>query len=115
MRLAAHGCARRRGRGGRYDPRVLAMIQTDLKMLALLPLVAGLFCAAWVDLRRRRIPNWLTAAILVAGFTQSLLPVHFASPGAAVAGFGAGFGVGLVMFVLRAFGGGDVKLLAALG
>jgi prepilin peptidase CpaA len=91
------------------------MLQTDLKMLALLPLIGGLFCAAWIDVRQRRIPNWLTAAIGVAGLAQSVLPVHFASPGAAVAGFGAGFGVGLIMFALRAFGGGDVKLLAAVG
>lgn len=82
------------------------------------PLVASLVVAAigcLTDLRMRRIPNVLTfgAAAGAAGF-------HFSAAGFAGLGWAlAGWAVGLVMFLpifaLRGIGGGDVKLVAALG
>jgi prepilin peptidase CpaA len=72
-------------------------------LLGALVLAAALF-----DLRTRRIPNWLCAAGLVCGF---------ASQNVREAAFGAGIAllVYIPLFALRAVGGGDVKLMAAMG
>ena len=70
--------------------------------------------AAFLDLRTRRIPNWLT----VSGFAIGLafrVP-HGAGP--FFDGLAAGliaFGLALPVFALGGLGGGDVKLLAAVG
>ncbi|MCU0248107.1 MAG: A24 family peptidase [Bryobacter sp.] len=79
-------------------------------VLALLTLVA-----AALDVHSRRIPNWLTATGLVAG-----LAVQFFLSGAvglrtAALGFGLAVLIYIPLFALRAMGGGDVKLMAALG
>jgi len=70
--------------------------------------------AAIADVRWRRIPRWLTVAALVTG-----LVVHgfrgwmdFRSAAAAAL---LGFGAGLALFCLGAIGGGDLKLITALG
>jgi prepilin peptidase CpaA len=77
-------------------------------------LVALLALAALIDLRERRIPNWLTGGI------AALYPFYvLASPigiawmwGLAVAG--AVFVFGFVLFARQLIGGGDVKLIAAM-
>ncbi len=86
--------------------------------------------AAWLDAALRRIPNVLTYPALLFGLAVNcvLVPVLSAvdattalawvgSPGAAQAGWGfllcAGFGI--ISFMARGLGGGDVKLLAAVG
>jgi prepilin peptidase CpaA len=70
--------------------------------------------AAEEDLRRRSVPNWLTAAGAAGGL------VCAAGSGwhgleMAAAGVVAGFLILLPFHWLRAMGGGDVKLLAAFG
>ncbi|MEO6715637.1 MAG: prepilin peptidase [Novosphingobium sp.] len=78
-------------------------------------LAIALLIAAFTDLRRRQIDNWLNAAIalgapifwLVNG--QSWLDVAFHLAIALII-----FIVLAAMFALRAMGGGDVKLLSAL-
>lgn len=84
----------------------------ELTQLAIL-VVSGV--AAATDLARARIPNVLTVPALGAGVAY-----HAANGGLPGAlGALAGAGVGLLLFVwlfwLGAMGGGDVKLLAALG
>lgn len=71
--------------------------------------------AALIDLRWRRIPNWLTLAALAAG-----LVLHVGRSGLAgilVALGGAALGLCLLLpfYAIHAIGAGDVKLLAALG
>jgi len=78
-------------------------------------LFAALLLAAWTDLRRRVIPNWVTYPALAgclglaafrsgsAGFVDSVL-------GALVCG-----GVLLLAWLAGALGGGDVKLGALIG
>jgi prepilin peptidase CpaA len=84
-------------------------------------LAALVIIAAVTDLRSRRIYNWLTAPAVVLG-----LIAHPALKATAGAPFldglkfaGAGFGLAMLIFVplfaLRAFGGGDVKLMVAVG
>ena len=78
-------------------------------------LAIALLIAAFTDLRRRQIDNWLNAAIalgaplfwLASG--QSWLDVAFHVTIALVM-----FVLLAAMFALRAMGGGDVKLLSAL-
>jgi prepilin peptidase CpaA len=81
---------------------------------AIVTVVIGL-TAAIIDWRTGKIPNWLTLPAL------ALAPlVHFAAlggPGLAFSVFGL-LGCGLLpyfLFRMDAMGGGDVKLLAALG
>ena len=68
--------------------------------------------AAIIDARHQRIPNALNTAGLCAGLTYHWISGTFLS--ALLAAF-IGFIVGLALFELAAIGGGDVKLLAALG
>ena len=84
-------------------------------ILVCAPMLALLAWAALVDLRSRRIPNWLTFTLILSGI---IVNFSFGGPitaGQALLGFLVGFGLPLVLFVLGAIGGGDVKLLAGVG
>ena len=72
--------------------------------------------AAVFDIRSRRIPNWLVLAGIVAGFAwnASSSPV-WSGLGRAAAGLGLGFILYFPLYLLRARGAGDVKLLASVG
>jgi prepilin peptidase CpaA len=71
--------------------------------------------AAGLDLRSRRIPNWLTLGTLAAGLALRTLLHGPADLAVGVVGaFAAGFPA-LILFRLKAMGGGDVKLLAGCG
>jgi prepilin peptidase CpaA len=79
-------------------------------------LLAVVLCAAIFDARYRRIPNWLTVSGVIAGLALNA----FLFPGLegvwlSLKGLGLGFGVYLVLHLLRAMGAGDVKLMAAVG
>ena len=71
--------------------------------------------AAATDLRSRRIPNWLTLSGVCAGILVNW--ALFGWPGLrnALSGMMLGFGVYFVLYLLRAMGAGDVKLMAAVG
>lgn len=84
-------------------------------ILHLTPMLLGLLIAATIDLKSRRIPNWLNAALAVAGLFSALLPGSPLSFAWALAGLGVGFIIPFILFALGALGGGDVKLLAAIG
>jgi prepilin peptidase CpaA len=78
-------------------------------------LAIALLIAAFTDLRRRQIDNWLTAAIALGAplfwFAMGLsLPEIGWQIGIAIASFAVLAG----LFALGAMGGGDVKLLTAL-
>jgi prepilin peptidase CpaA len=71
--------------------------------------------AAVLDVRCRRIPNWLTLTALGAGL---LIQVLRAGPAGILVGLGGaalGMGVLLPFYMIRTVGAGDVKLLGALG
>jgi prepilin peptidase CpaA len=77
-------------------------------------LVALLALAALIDVRERRIPNWMTggvAALYPLYVLVSPTPIAWL-PALAVAG--AVFLAGFVLFARQLIGGGDVKLIAAL-
>lgn len=83
--------------------------------------VVGL--AAMLDIKYRRIPNWLTlttaAAALVGGCLFFILQGDW--PGGwdwlqfSAKGWLVGIGIFLIPFMLGGMGGGDVKLLGAIG
>ncbi|MFG0317912.1 MAG: prepilin peptidase, partial [Planctomycetota bacterium JB042] len=86
--------------------------------------------AAWVDVAEKRIPNVLTYPALGLGILiHVVLTPLFGwlgwdvpriwlgglGPADALMGFGLCFLFGIVSFVVRGLGGGDVKLLFAMG
>jgi prepilin peptidase CpaA len=78
-------------------------------------LAAGVGTAAVIDIRTRRVPNWLTLLVALVGILLATTGVSGVSVGASLAGIAVGF---LLMLPGHAFGGlgaGDVKLLAAVG
>ena len=80
--------------------------------VALILLLAG---AAALDVRTRRIPNWLTLAGLVGGLASGALEGGAGGLAAAALGGAAGLALFLPLYLLRAMGAGDAKLLAAAG
>lgn len=79
-------------------------------------LLAGLLgLALWHDIASRRIPNWLVGAGLIAGLGISSLIPNGIGPGSSLLGALTGFAVILPLYLLRAMGAGDVKLMAAVG
>jgi prepilin peptidase CpaA len=71
--------------------------------------------AAATDLRARIIPNWLVVTGLVLGFGLNTFLYGWAGLWSAFLGFGLALALYVPLFLLRAMGGGDVKLMAALG
>lgn len=89
-------------------------------------LIGLLLIAAWSDIKTRRIPNWLVLlGILVGLLANGLLPAGLGFnntfvPGglgllAALQGMGLGLAVLLPLYLLRAMGAGDVKLMGMVG
>src|SRR5690242_16485700 len=73
-------------------------------------------CAAFTDARTRRIPNWLTVSGVLAGVALNTF-MYGGLPGLwfSLKGLAVGFGVYLLLHLVRAMGAGDVKLMAAVG
>jgi len=88
---------------------------TTFHVMTAVPLLAGMLLAATIDASSRRIPNWLSLPMLVAGIVHSFLPGHLVTPMQSVLGLLAGFGLTFILFAIDAMGGGDVKLLSAVG
>jgi len=80
-------------------------------MLATIPAVI----AGWTDWRTRRIPNWLTVPALVLGIAANSLALGWYGAKEALLGAGLGLGLLLPFVLIRSLGGGDWKLVGALG
>jgi prepilin peptidase CpaA len=78
-------------------------------------IVAGMIAATIVDIRTRRIPNELTAAMAGIGVGLSAAGVSGISVWASMLGFAIGLALMMPGHVLGATGAGDVKLMAAVG
>jgi prepilin peptidase CpaA len=80
-------------------------------------LLAG-FLALWaggLDLRYRRIPNWLTLPGLIAGIVVNTVSGGWPGAKSSLLGAGLGLLVLLPFVLIRALGAGDWKLTGALG
>jgi len=87
-----------------FPPLVIAVAATVL-----------LAVSAYWDLRYRKIPNWATLPAIVLGLGLNGLLHGWSGMRASGLGLLIGFGALLVLFVLSWMGGGDVKLMAAVG
>jgi prepilin peptidase CpaA len=67
------------------------------------------------DLRTRRIPQLLTLGGAIAGLAFHVMTGGWTAGAASVAGWLVGIAIFLLPFALGGLGGGDVKLLGALG
>ncbi len=66
------------------------------------------------DVRTKRIPNWLTYSALMAALLIRFTLAGWTGLESGVFGMAAAGGIFFVLFVLKAMGGGDLKLMAAV-
>jgi prepilin peptidase CpaA len=91
------------------------LTQPTLSVTAQALLAALTLTAAIYDIRERRIPNWLVLAGMLAGIAWNLYADGWAGLAHAAEGLGLGFVLYFPLYLLKARGAGDVKLLAAVG
>ena len=82
---------------------------------AVLASIVSAMAACLTDLRERRIPNSLTFGSALAALVYHAYTMGLTGLGMSVAGWFLGTLLFLPIFALRGIGGGDVKLLAAIG
>jgi len=85
---------------------------TDLSVILAIPIVA---VAAVTDVRSGVIPNRLTYPAVLLGLGMGLWPQLGPTFVSSANGLAIAFLPALVLFAIGAIGGGDVKLLAAVG
>lgn len=78
-------------------------------------LAAMVLIAAFTDLKRREIPNWLTLGGIAAGVGLNVWTAGLAGLKTAAAGVGLSALIFVPLFLMRWLGGGDVKLMGAIG
>jgi len=71
--------------------------------------------AAIIDLRQRRIPNSLTYSGIIIGLVVGVMPQYGPDFADSLFGLAVAFVPSLLLFAVGSIGGGDVKLLSALG
>jgi prepilin peptidase CpaA len=85
---------------------------------------SGLFIAAVVgftlaaaisDLKTRRLPNWLNVSAFAAAVIVHTVFNGLTGLGFSLLGFATGFGILFVLWLIGGGGGGDVKLMGAVG
>jgi prepilin peptidase CpaA len=76
-------------------------------------LVGLLAVAAWHDVRRRTIPNWISAVLILVGVARSLAEGGLGPAAGALGVAGLVLLVGYLAWLGGFLGGGDVKLLGA--
>ena len=89
------------------------MTTHDLLLCA--PLLTLVCLASVTDIRGRKIPNWLTFTMILSGIAVNVTSLGPIGGASSLLGFLAGFALMLVLFLLGAIGGGDVKLMAGIG
>ena len=88
---------------------------TQLPVSLALMLVAMVLTAAIWDLKSRRIPNWLSLTGIILGVALNSFLYGLAGLKESLEGMGMAFGIYFVLYLIRAMGAGDVKLMAAVG
>src|SRR5437879_10204099 len=88
---------------------------TFLPVIVQLLLLAVVAVAGFYDLRFRRIPNWLALIGLVVGIGLNSFLFEWAGFQRALLGMGLSLLVYFPLYLLRAMGAGDAKLMAAVG
>lgn len=86
--------------------------------MALLPSLIMAFAvvtAAVIDIRTRRIPNWLTASAAAAGILSNCWLAGLQGLAHSAMGLLAGVALLIFFYLLGGMGAGDVKLMGAVG
>lgn len=86
-----------------------------IEHLALPILVPAMAYACWRDFREHRIPNPLCGMIVVSGFIVHGVLQGWAGLEHSLSGTACGFGLLIVLWLIRAMGAGDVKYMAGVG
>jgi prepilin peptidase CpaA len=71
--------------------------------------------AGWSDLRRRRIPNWLTMPAALVGLSANFVLAGWSGLQSSLLGIALGLALLLPFVLVRSLGAGDWKLAGALG
>ena len=84
---------------------------------AVIVATTSLFVSSCVasDLKTRRIPNALTGPVILAGFTLNAWNAGWSGALTSAAGFGLAIVLLLAPFAAGGIGGGDVKMMGAIG
>jgi prepilin peptidase CpaA len=90
------------------------MLATDGRFVVLAALLVG---AAVIDVRSRRIPNWLTVSGALYGMLYSAFVPFWGEHGFlwSLGGWALALAVLFPLWTLRVMGAGDVKLMAMVG
>lgn len=83
--------------------------------LTLALLIPATLYASWIDFAKRKVPNWLNAAIAAVGLGAQAYFFGLNGVGAGLAGMAVGFGVLILPWLMHGMGAGDVKLMMAIG
>lgn len=86
----------------------------SVTLLALGTLVVVIVASVYTELKESRIPNWITGSGILVGLLLGYVPGGL-SFGASVGGFCVGFGFLFLFYMFGGLGGGDVKLMGAVG
>jgi len=84
-------------------------------MAAAATMLVVVWLAAWTDLTSGKVPNAVVVAGAMLGLTFSVIGCGVPCLGRSVAGLLLGMSPFLAAFLLRAGGGGDAKLMGAVG
>ncbi len=78
-------------------------------------LLAIALTGGWIDLRSRRIPNWLNLSGVILGIGLNTLLAQGPGLKLAASGLGLALLIYVPLYLIRAMGAGDVKFMAAIG
>ncbi|MCC9602745.1 A24 family peptidase [Stieleria sp. JC731] len=87
----------------------------ELNTITIAAMILFTSVATYLDLKDRRIPNWLTVSAAVLGLTWNVFDSGFAGMVTSLGGFATGFGILLLLWLIGGGGGGDVKMMGAIG
>jgi len=85
-----------------------------MQFAALAIFAALALAGAWIDIARRTIPNLLSLTLIVIGLTWAAIAGDLAGFLDQGGHFLAALAIGMAMFAIRAWGGGDAKFYPAI-
>lgn len=88
-------------------------MQTEF--IPLIAVMLFMLLALVTDLKDRRLPNWLTVSSAALGLVYHLATGGWDGLLFSLGGFATGFGLLLLLWLIGSGGGGDVKLMGAVG